>query len=227
MDMDLNVVKGHVQSCASAVDALLAEVNVLRKIIYKNTSQHRRANYFQYLVKRLHRGMKADKTKHTIKATLHLLDVLQVKDTNMHHVSWKVLGGDCKTNVDTVLRQLLALIDTCVEAMEAEKKAYTALGMQYAMTFFMPFCVVATSLVGRLYTLHQTLLVRFVEAHHAITLAYLAQTILANPLYASTVTAQLASYRLPPQVVAALDDMTSSVEPTTAPLNKENSATSF
>ncbi|ETW02574.1 hypothetical protein H310_06053 [Aphanomyces invadans] len=208
MEMDLDEVNGHIESCVEAMDALHAELNVLRKIIYKNTNQHRRANYFQYLVhvKRLHRAVKPDKTKHTIKSILQVLDALKVKDASMHHVSWKVLcSGDFKTKVDSVLRQLVALIETYVDAMEAEKKAYIALGMQYAMTFFMPFCVVTTSLLGRLYTLHQTLLVRFTEAHHAITLAYLAQSTLANPLYASTIATQLASYRLPPHVVVRLD----------------------
>ncbi|KAH9111573.1 hypothetical protein LEN26_001935 [Aphanomyces euteiches] len=205
MEMDLGQVKTHVQSCFPLLDALYEELAVLRKIIYKNTSQHRRAQYFQYLVhvKRLHRRLKKEEAVALLKSILQVLDTLTVRD-GMHHVSWKVLG-ECKATLDSILRQLQAVSIILTDAMVAEKKAFRALGTQYAMTFFMPFCVVTTSLLGRLFTLNQTLLVRCVEAHHALTLAYLAQATLSNPLYASTVAAQLAGYELSSSVLAHLE----------------------
>ncbi|KAF0684992.1 Aste57867_23021 [Aphanomyces stellatus] len=203
MDMDLASVKRHVEESFAAVDALADEMTVLRKLIYKNTSQHRRAQYFQYLleVKRMHRALKKDDAKSMLHGAIKLLDLLTVTDSK-HHVSWKVLGSnDTKATLDAVLRQLQAYALGSVSAMDAASKAYRALGAQYAMTFFMPFCVVTTSLLGRLFTLQQTLLVRCVEAHHALTLAYLAQTTLSNPFYANTVAVQLQSYQLDPNVV--------------------------
>ncbi len=130
-----------------------------------------------------------------------VLASLQVKD-GMHHVSWKVLGGrDFISTVDCVLNQLNKIMQILIETMEAETKVYRALAPQFAMSFFMPFCVVTNSLVGRLFVLAQSLLVRCVEAHHCISLAYLAQVALANPLRASTIAKQLSGYRMSNHVV--------------------------
>ncbi|KDO24173.1 hypothetical protein SPRG_10601 [Saprolegnia parasitica CBS 223.65] len=179
---------------------------LLRKIIYKNTSQHRRAQYFQYLVqvKRTHRTLKKDELQALVAKIQSLLSTLQVKE-GLHHVAWKVLNGELKTDLDDALRQLQAHIQTIVSAMEAEKKAYRALAAQFAMTFFIPFCVVANSLLARLYVLQQTILIRFIQAHHCLTLAYLAQVALANPLRAGTTAVQLSGYAVPRHALTYCD----------------------
>jgi hypothetical protein len=49
-DMDLTQVQDHVRTCVKTVDLIEEELIILRKIIYKNSNQHRRAQYFQYLI---------------------------------------------------------------------------------------------------------------------------------------------------------------------------------
>ncbi|OQR86507.1 hypothetical protein ACHHYP_10504 [Achlya hypogyna] len=204
--MDLAQVSRDVDAVAKAADLLHDELLVLRKIIYKNTSQHRRAQYFQYLVqvKRAHRALKKNELKETVTKVQKLLSALTVGE-GMHHVAWKVLNGDVKKDLDAALLQLRAVVVACVDAMEAEKKAYCALGAQFAMTYFIPFCVVANSLLARLFVLQQTMFIRCVQAHHTLSLAYVAQVALANPLRAGTTAVQISDYAIPREVLVAGD----------------------
>ncbi|OQS01996.1 hypothetical protein THRCLA_05594 [Thraustotheca clavata] len=204
--MDLKQLVNDVGALNEAFDVLDEELQVLRKLIYKNTSQHRRAKYFQYLVqvKRMHRLLKKEELKEVVVKIQKVARMLQIKD-GMHHVAWKNLNSDIKMDLDGVLRQIVAIVQTCVEAMEAEKKTYQALGTQFAMTFFVPFCVVVNSLLGRLYVLKQTILIRFIQAHHCLILAYLAQVAHANPLRAGTTAIQLSGYEIPRHVLVYCD----------------------
>jgi len=80
--------------------------------------------------------------------------------------------------------------------MEAEKKAYRSLATQFDLTYFMPFALVANSLLARLYAIEKELAVHCVEAHHCLTLSYLSQVTLSNPLRAHIISVQLSSYHL-------------------------------
>jgi hypothetical protein len=110
--------------------ALKEEIVLFQRTMYKNHSQHRRADFFHHLqevdttsmpgtsvclltvchfvsaqVKRCLRDITVNDTLAMFEDAGAVLQQLQLQPTD-HHISWKALAGELKIHTDAILRRL-------------------------------------------------------------------------------------------------------------------------
>ncbi|DBA05263.1 TPA: hypothetical protein N0F65_007425 [Lagenidium giganteum] len=190
------------ESTLNAVDVLREEIVLFQKTMYKNHSQHRRAPFYQHLqqVKRGVRDISLPDIKDVFVQSGAVLDSMRL-GPGVHHIAWKALSSTIKTDVDAVLRRLVAFAEQATKIIDAAQKAYKGLAAQFAMTYFMPFALTMNSMLGRLVMLFKALLVRAIEVHAGVTLLYLNEVTKSNPLRAKVTAVQLTGYQMPARVI--------------------------
>jgi len=70
--------------------------------------------YFTFQVKRCHRDLKSEDIRVFLNEIIDTLQQLQVQE-GMHHIAWKVLGGELKIRLDYILRKIKLFLQTCFE----------------------------------------------------------------------------------------------------------------
>lgn len=107
---------GDVQSVAQAVAMLREEAAVFQRSMYKNHSQHRRAFFYQHLqqVKRCLRDLKLKDVEAVAQDAQRVLEALHPAP-GMHHIAWKALSSEIKTDADAVLRRLVRVAQATAE----------------------------------------------------------------------------------------------------------------
>lgn len=95
------------------------ETIVLKRMIYKNNNQHRRAKYFQYLVQvqRLLSRIDWEEYSQMFQQAVDILEKFKL-NPGAHHVKWGVLNGIMKTQLHNVLRTIQSnaqhLVEVCM-----------------------------------------------------------------------------------------------------------------
>lgn len=109
-------VAGDVQTVAQAVTMLREEASVFQRSMYKNHSQHRRAFFYQHLqhVKRCLRDLKLKDVETAAEDAYRAVEALRPA-SDMHHIAWKALSSNIKTDVDSVLRRLVHIAQATAE----------------------------------------------------------------------------------------------------------------
>ncbi|GLD92131.1 hypothetical protein PINS_up000664 [Pythium insidiosum] len=191
-----------VLSVDAVLNSLKEETALFQRMMYKNHSQHRRAEFFKHL-QEVKRGLAECDLKEisgTFKVAKQAIEQLRLGPGD-HHISWKVLSGDLKVQLDSLLRRLISIATSFARIITATQKAFRGLSAQFSMTYFMPFALTMNSILGRITVLLRTLLVRAIQVHGGVALIYLNEVTKSNPLRARVTALQLRGYRMPPAVI--------------------------
>jgi hypothetical protein len=125
-----------------AIDQIQAEVDVLKRLIYKNTNQHRRAKYFQGLQmlqssteKAIREYYNSEKAKKEFFIQVKNIDTIQEAKDSQHHLSQQLM--DCALSIQlwNKVRQ---------RGFHVSKK----LAILISQRFFLNFAVVSISMAS-------------------------------------------------------------------------------
>jgi len=95
---------------------LREETAVFQRSMYKNHSQHRRAFFYQHLqhVRRCLRDLKLKDVEAAAQDAQRVIEALRPAP-EMHHIAWKALSAENKTDADSVLRRLVFVTQATAE----------------------------------------------------------------------------------------------------------------
>lgn len=139
------------------VSSLNLEVSALRKLLYKNCSQHRKTRYFQHLqeVARLVGLLQAINLERHILVFYEALNIGKRRGTVPGESSLAVRGGELRRIPSLQAAGVnLHRIHTALKYVEylgpAIFKTAKSLTDQISLTYFMPFCVTALAIIARI-----------------------------------------------------------------------------